>query len=218
MDSCGCDDYATPIDAGTAREDRARYRSDGPDRTTRMLLEMIKTHSENEVTLLDVGGGIGVIDLELLGTRARSAVLVEASPDYLRAAEEEAHEAGLLDRLEIVPGDFVRKADGIDAADVVTLDRVVCCYPQSEKLVGASAAHARKLLGLVLPRDRWYVRWWLRLANVRSQLQRRAYRAHAHDNAGIDELAAASGLRPVSEAFTPFWRVVLYVRHAPSGQ
>jgi len=178
MDSCGCDDYASPIDAGTARADRASYHANGPDQTT----------------------------------GARSAVLVEASPDYLDAAREEAQQADLLDRIEIVAGDFVRRAADIDEADIVTLDRVVCCYPDADELVSASAAHAKKLCGLVLPRDRWYVRWALRLDNVKYWLKRSAYRAYAHANTGIDEQLTAVGLRPCAEETTLFWRVVLYTR------
>jgi hypothetical protein len=74
MDSCGCDDYATPIDTGTAQADRASYRAKGPDRTTRMLLDMIEANTEDRATLLDVGGGIGVIDHELLRTRSITSV------------------------------------------------------------------------------------------------------------------------------------------------
>lgn len=215
MDACGCDDYASPIDASTAQADRASYHSAGPDRTTRMLLDMIAANTESGVSLLDVGGGIGVIAHELLKSRANRAVLVEASPAYLEAARDEAREAGLADRIEIVAGDFVQHTADIDSADVVTLDRVVCCYPDAAALVSASAPKARRLYGLVLPRDRWYVRWAIRFENVRWWLKRRAYRAYAHANARIDELALASGLQPRAEAFTLFWRVVLYARDEP---
>ena len=212
MDSCGCDGYATPVDATLAEHDRRAYHARGPDRTTRMLLEMIVAAGATDATLLDVGGGIGVIDHELLKAGARSAVLVEASPAYLDAARAEAQEADLLDRLTIVAGDLVRRAADIDPADIVTLDRVVCCYPEADALITASAERSRRLLGLVLPRDRWYVRWAIRLDNVRWWLMRSAYRAQAHANARIDALAMAKGLRPISEDFTHFWRVVLYAR------
>jgi len=161
MDGCGCDDYATPIDAGIARSDRDSYHANGPDVTTRMLLDMIEANSESGATVLDVGGGIGVIDLEL---------------------------------------------------DIVTLDRVVCCYPDADRLVSTSVAHAKRLYGLVLPRDRWYVRWGIKLDNLRWWLRRREYRAYAHANARIDEHVRASGLVTRSEAFTRVWRVVLYAR------
>jgi len=212
MDKCGCDEYASPIDAGVAQSDRDTYHSNGPDQTTRMLLDMIEANSDEGASLLDVGGGIGVIDHELLKTNASSAVLVEASPAYLEVAREEAQKADLLDRIRIVAGDFVRCAGDIDAADIVTLDRVVCCYPDADELVSTSAIHAKKLYGLVLPRDRWYVRWAIKLDNVRWWLKRSAYRAYAHANTRIDEQLTAAGLVLRSEAVTRYWRVVLYAR------
>jgi magnesium-protoporphyrin O-methyltransferase len=212
VDGCGCDGYASPIDDGTAQDDRARYREAGPDRTTRMLLDMIAAEMTHGMSVLDIGGGIGVIDLELLKAGANRAVLVEASPGYLEAARDQAREAGLSDRIAVVAGDFVHHAAEIDAADIVTLDRVVCCYPDADALVSASAAKATRLYGLVLPRDGWYVRVAVWLDNLRYRVKRRAYRAHAHDNARIDAMALASGLRPRTEAFTLAWRVVLYSR------
>jgi SAM-dependent methyltransferase len=212
MDRCGCDDYPTYVDAGEALSDRERYHAKGPDATTRMLLDMIQVHPVAGATVLDVGGGIGIIDHELLAAGASRAVLVEASPAYLEAARAEAGEAGLLERMEIVAGDLVRRADEIDAADIVTLDRVVCCYRGADELVSVSAARAGRLYGLVLPRDRWYVRWLVRLENVRWWLRGSAYRGYAHANARIDARVRAAGLRQRSEAFTPLWRVVLYER------
>ena len=173
---------------------------------------MIAANGVTGATVLDVGGGIGVIDHELLNAGASRAVLVEASPAYVEAARDEARDVGLGERMEIVAGDFVRRGDAIAEADIVTLDRVVCCYRDADELVSASAGHARKLYGLVLPRDRWYVAWLIRFDNVRWWLKRSGYRAYAHANARVDERARAAGLRPRSEAFTRFWRVVLYER------
>jgi hypothetical protein len=224
MECCGggCDGYASPIDERVARADRERYAAKGPDRTTRLLLDMIAAESEVGVTVLDIGGGVGVIDHELLETIASRAVLVEASPAFVTAAREEARAKGLEDRLEVVAADFARHAGEFAAADIVTLDRVVCCYPDAAALVSASAVRARRLYGLVLPRDRWYVRLAIRLENLRYRIRRHGYRAHAHAHAGIDGLVVSQGLRLASEAFTAFWRVALFRRDdevgdAPSG-
>lgn len=218
MDCCGCDDYpSAPFDPDEAQRVRDRYHDVGPDETTQMLLDMIGAEGASGATVLDIGGGIGIIDHELLRRGAGRAVIVEASPAYLAAARDEASMAGLLDRIDIVAGDFVRHAEALEEADIVTLDRVVCCYRAADELVPASAAHARRLYGLVLPRDRWYVRWLIRLENVRWRLKRSAYRAYAHPNARIDAQVRAAGLQPRSEAFTAFWRVVLYERVPSRG-
>lgn len=212
MDACGCDPLAAIFDRRTAERDRDRYRRNGPDRTTRLLLDMIGRNWLGGATLLDIGGGIGVIDRELLSAGVGHAVLVEASPSYLRVARQEAREANLLDRMEFVEGDFVRRAAEIGVADIVTLDRAVCCYPDFESLVSLSAARAGSLYGLVLPRDRWLIRLGLRVLNLGSWLRRRACRTYVHPNARIDALVAANGLHPRSEGGTFVWRVIVYDR------
>jgi hypothetical protein len=217
MDACGCgaDGFASIFDRRNAERDRERYRRNGPDRTTRMLLELLAPYRSAGSTVLDIGGGIGVIDQELLRAGAGHAVLVEGSAASLDVAREEARRQGLLDRIEFVEGDFVRRAAAIEAADIVTLDRVVCCYPDAEGLVSLSAARARSVYGLVLPRDRRLTRIAVRLENLWFRLRRTAYRAYVHPTARVDEIAAANGLRPVTERHTAFWRVVVYDRPAP---
>jgi 2-polyprenyl-3-methyl-5-hydroxy-6-metoxy-1,4-benzoquinol methylase len=215
MDSCGCDadGFASIFDRRNAERDRDRYRRNGPDRTTRMLLELLAPYRSAGSTVLDIGGGIGIIDHELLRTGAGHAVLVDGSTASLEVARLEARRLNLLDRIEFVEGDFVQRAAAIEPADIVTLDRVVCCYPDAEGLVGLSAARVRTAYGLVLPRDRRVVRMAIRLGNLWFRLRRKAYRAYVHPTARVDEIAAANGLHPGAERHTAFWRVVVYDRH-----
>jgi len=217
MDACGCDPFASIFDRRTADRDRDRYRRKGPDATTRMLLELLAPYRTAGATVLDIGGGIGIVHQALLRAGAGHAVLVDGSPAYLAVARDEARRTGLLERIEFVEGDFVRRADAIDPADIVALDRVVCCYPDVDALVGLSAARARTAYGLVLPRDRAVVRLAIRLENLWFRLRRKAYRAYAHPSALVDELVAGAGLHPRAERRTLFWRVVVYDR-APSTE
>ncbi len=213
MDRCGCgDDFASIFDRDTAEADRRRYRRRGPDGSTRLLLDMIRRAGVRGATVLDIGGGIGVVTQELLKAGAGHATLVDASSAYLEVARQEARVSNLLDRVEFVDGDFVRRAETVDAADVVTLDRVVCCYPDAESLVSLSAARAKRLYGLVLPRDGAPIRLLVWLGNLRYRLTRSPYRAFVHRNAFIDRLVGAAGLRRIEEKRTLFWRVVLYAR------
>jgi SAM-dependent methyltransferase len=212
MDGCGCEGFDSTFDRRRAEDDRDSYRRNGPDATTRMLLGLIGRFGVAGSSILDIGGGIGVIDLELLREGAGHAVLVDASEAYLKVAREEARRANVLDRFELVAGDFVREAPQVDAADIVTLHRVVCCYRDAEALVGMSSARARTLYGLVLPRDRWFVRLGLRLINLKHVVLRQAFRVYAHSNKRIDRIVAANGLKPRFEATTAVWRVVVYDR------
>jgi SAM-dependent methyltransferase len=214
MDACCCNGLDSMFDRRTAEQDRDRYRRNGADRTTRMLIDLIRPYRLEGSTILDIGGGIGVIGQELLRAGAGHAVMVDASAAYLDVARQEARQANLLDRIDFVEGDFVRRAAEIAAADIVTLDRVVCCYPDAEALVGLSSVRAHKVYGLVLPRDRWLVRAALRVLNLGFRIRRKAYRTYAHPNAFIDQVIAAAGLRPRAETRTFIWRVVVYDRAA----
>jgi methyltransferase family protein len=214
MDSCGCDAFASIFDRRNADDDLRRYRREGPDRTTRMLLDLIRAEGVDGATILDIGGGIGVIDQELLRAGAGRATLSDASPASVEVAREAAAAAGLADRMSYVEGDAVRRASDIVGADVVTLDRVICCYPDVESLVRLSAAWAGRLYGIVLPRDRWVVRVGIALEAAWFRLTRRRYRPFAHPNRLVDALAVSQGLEPVAETGTYFWRVALFRRAA----
>ena len=215
MDACGCDGFASVFDETTARRDRDRYHRDGPDTTTRLLLELLTPYRSAGSSVLDIGGGIGIVDLELLSAGAGHATLVDASTAYLAVARDEARQAGVLDRIEFIEGDFVRRAASIDRADVVTLDRVICCYPDMEALVAESSSRARTAYGIVLPRERWFGQLFIRAINATYWLRRRTYRFFAHSTARVDEIASANGLRLRAERQTWLWRVAVYDRSTP---
>jgi len=216
VDACGCDGGFEIFDEKSAEEDLQRYRGHGPDATTATLVDMIRERGVSGSSLLDIGGGIGVIDHELLRAGAGHAVLVDASGPAVEMARREARRRGTLDRLEFVDGDFVSRASDVDVADIVTLDRVICCYPDVESLVRLSATRARSLYGLVLPRDRRLLRWALPLLNAWFRVRGFRYRTFLHANAKVDALVAAAGLRQVRESRTFIWRVVLYERLGPA--
>ena len=216
MDACGCDPGFEIFDRKTAEDDIERYRRHGPDATTRMLLDLIAERGVTGADVLDIGGGVGVIDHELLEAGAARAVLVDAAVPSIEVAREEAARRGNLDRIDFVDGDFVSRAPTIEPADIVTLDRVICCYPDMEALVRSSASRAKALYGLVLPRDRMILRWGAKLLNLWFRFRGWRYRGFAHPNARVDALVAEAGLRPRGETGTWVWRVVLYERAAPA--
>ena len=99
MDACGCEDGFEIFDEKSAQADLERYHQHGPDDTTKLLLDMIRERGVGGASVLDIGGGVGVIDHELLGAGAARAVLVDASPPAVEAARSEARRRGTLDRL-----------------------------------------------------------------------------------------------------------------------
>ena len=130
MSCAQCEGIEAKFDERTIRKKLRRYRHRGPDRTTRMLIDDLRRALDDAgasgVTLLDIGAGIGAIHHDLLTDRVARAVHVDASSASLRLAREETARRGHAERVEFVPGDFVAMAGAVHAADVVTLDRVIC--------------------------------------------------------------------------------------------
>jgi magnesium-protoporphyrin O-methyltransferase len=196
----------------TAEGDRRRYRRRGPDPTTAQLLALLSGLDPRGSTLLDIGGGIGVIPLELLAGGARSATLIEASAAYLDAARAEAAAAGQDGRLQFFHGDFVALAGDVPDADLVTLDRVVCCYPDHHALLATSAGKCRRAFALSYPRDRWHVRAVVRLQNLVRRLLGNSFRTFVHPDTEIHRALTEAGLRLAEARDGLVWRAALYVR------
>lgn len=177
-----------------------------------MLVEAILAQCGADRSLLDIGGGVGVISHELIGAGFTEAVQVDASPAYLAAARAEAERRGHASRVTYHYGDFVDLSPTVEPADVVTLDRVVCCYPDMVALVTASATKARHLYGLVIPRRRAIVRFGNALYNLFSRLRGSAFRSYVHPPAEVDELVRRNGFARTYAAETPLWHVWTYAR------
>jgi 2-polyprenyl-3-methyl-5-hydroxy-6-metoxy-1,4-benzoquinol methylase len=212
MPCCQCQGIERLFDGREALRKLRAYARHGPDRTTRLLLDAVKAEHIEGATLLDIGGGVGVAQLELLSAGLRSATDVDASSAYLDVAREEARRRGDGDRVSYRHGDFVTLAPEIEPADIVTLDRVICCYHATPALVRASATKARRLYGLVYPRDAWWTRCFSASENMVFRPRRHPYRSFIHPTHLVDTLAHGAGLERRLLHQGAFWQVVLYAR------
>ena len=202
----------------TAAHELRRYRKKGPSKPTRILLDALRAAGVADATVLDIGGGVGMIQHELLESGAAHATGVDAAPAYLHAAAEEAERRGHADRLTVRDGDFVALADEVEAADVVTLDRVVCCYPDMPALVGRSAARARRLYGLVYPRDAWWTRLGFKVPNLWFRISRNPFRVFVHRASDVDSVVREHGLtHTLRRDAGPIWHVAVYERAASAS-
>jgi magnesium-protoporphyrin O-methyltransferase len=189
-----------------------RYQQRGAEGTTKLLLTLFRDAGVVGATVLDIGGGVGVLHHELLRAGAHSAIDVDASSAYLAAARDESVRQGHAARVQYLHGDFVARAEEIPPASLVMLDRVVCCYPAMPALVGAAAARAERLLGLVYPRDVWWVRAGVRAVNLGFAAQRSAFRLYCHPTTAVDAILQQAGLRLQTLIARGPWQVVLYAR------
>lgn len=200
-------------DEKRATSELRKYREKGPIPSTRALIEALKAEGIQGMTLLDIGGGIGAIQHELLDAGVTHATCVDASAPYLDAAREEGRRRGHDGRITYLHGDFVDLADSVPPADIVTVDRVINVYPGWENLAGLAAARAQRLFGLVYPRDTGMVRLVIFAMNLMLRLGKKQVRAAIRPGDAIEQIARENGLAPhVSEDIGPAWHVAVFRR------
>jgi magnesium-protoporphyrin O-methyltransferase len=163
-------------------------------------------------TVLEVGGGVGEISLELLKRGATHAVILELSVAYDEEADKLLREAGLEGRADRRLRDIAVGVDGIDPADVVVLHRVVCCYPDYERLLSAVAGHARRRVVFSYPRRNAISRLFVAMANLGFRLLRREFRTFAHPPAAMFTVLTKHGLRPTFNHHGLVWQVAGFER------
>jgi 2-polyprenyl-3-methyl-5-hydroxy-6-metoxy-1,4-benzoquinol methylase len=173
----------------------ARYRKKGLDETARRMVEFLELRGIEGATVLEIGGGVGEIQIELLKRGAARAVNLELSPAYEEEANRLLREAGLGERAERRLHDIAVDPEGVEAADVVVLHRVVCCYPDYERLLGAAAQRARRLLVFSYPPRNAASRSFIAAMNLVFTLLRREFRTFAHPPTAMLGLLGQRGLR-----------------------
>ena len=206
-DCCSPRGYRWVFSERSAEAEAKRYRRKGPDATSKRIIEFVREQGVDGRTVLEVGGGIGAIQLELLRAGATTAVSVEITPTYERAARGLLDEAGLADRVERKVMDFAQAAAQVDGADIVILNRVICCYPDMPRLASAAAGHARRLLVMSYPRRAWWVVAGLGIANWLMWLTRREFRVFAHRPSEIIATGERTGMHTVLDERGFLWTV-----------
>lgn len=194
----------------TARKDLRRYRRRGLKRDARGALGFLRSRGIEGASVLEVGGGVGALQLELLQAGAARTVDVELSHNYEGAAAELLAGSGFEDRVERRLGDIVE--DAPEPADAVAMIRVVCCYPDPERLVGAAAERARRLLVLTYPSDGVLARAVVAAGNLALRLTGSQFRSFAHPHERIHAAAERHGLRLVHRERGAIWHVAGFER------
>jgi Methyltransferase domain len=208
---CRPEGYGAFFSEKGAQRALRRYRKRGLDRLSAQIAEIVRGRDVRGATVLEVGGGIGALDVELLEAGAKRATNVELSPEYEAAAAELAREHAVEQQLERRIGDFVAVSDLADA-DVVVMNRVVCCYPDYQALVGTAADRALHFLVFSFPRERPFVRAAFRLMNIWLRLRGTDFRGFVHSPRAMLEVAEQRGLTPVVDRRGTFWQLAAFER------
>ena len=180
--------------------------------TTQAILRLLGDPTDR--TVLELGCGRGGLLVELLGAGARSAYGVELSAVSVEIARNRLVALGLADKATLSVGDAAEVA--LEACDWVVLDRVICCYPDADKLLANSMPAARRRYAFSVPNSRGWrglaARASRRLDNGWNGFRGRSCTTFIHDLDHIDRSLRSAGFERRTEDTRGLWYVAVYER------
>lgn len=207
---CQCSEKL--FDDKGARRELKKFHKKGPGAVTAKLIKLLLPRMKPGGSHLDIGGGIGAVQLALLEAGAEKVTDVDASAGYLTVAKEESERKGFAEKVDYHYGDFLDVADKIEAHDMVTLDKVICCYPNYQGLLTAATKRAGRHLAVVFPRDILPVKLVLGLGNLWLKLKGSDFRTFAHPSKKVFGLIESQGMKRVAADCHFIWQVVVFER------
>ncbi len=195
-----------------ARRMANRYRKRGLDKTAKRIVELIAANGVDGATVLEVGGGVGEIQVELLKRGAARAMNLELSAAYEPQAQQLLADAGLADRVDRRIVDIAAAPDEVEPADIVVLHRVVCCYPEYTKLLAAVADHARRQVVFSHPPRNPLSRTVFGAQNLAFRLRGSEFRVFTHPPQAMLDVLATRGLRAATVHRRIAWHVAVAER------
>ena len=188
-----------------------RYRLKGLDDNQLQLVAELESIGLDDLTLLEVGCGVGALHQTLLEKGAASATGIDLAPRMLQLAESRAKEHDLAQRTEYRLGDFVELSDTLESVDVTVLDKVVCCYPAPSELIRATLQCTGRVIALTYPRNHLIGKLYSHIWNFGFWLFRSDFRGFMHEPRLIQESIEAGGFKRVFDRDSPMWHTQVYI-------
>jgi magnesium-protoporphyrin O-methyltransferase len=202
----------------SARHDVNRFIRRGLPRRSRKLLDAVQQITPvTGAETLEIGAGAGGLSVTLIERGAVRAMAVDASPAFAAAARSLADRRGIADRLVVVAADFAAHSDATPPADVVMLDRVICCYPDLPALLLPAVARARRVIALSYPRNAWWSRLLVRAANAGLTVTRRRFRMQFHRPDRVRTMLEEGGFTSRVAGHVGVWELLVASRAGPAG-
>jgi magnesium-protoporphyrin O-methyltransferase len=146
---CGADQL---FDLKTAQKQYRKYIKKGPGRVTQKIIDQLSNFSiHQEDVLIDVGGGIGALQWWFLSQNGKNTVGVDASSGYQKIANKHALDLNLSDRSTQLFGDFACLELSALKGNYVTLDKVICCYPDFKSVLQKAVNTHPEVISLSYP-------------------------------------------------------------------
>jgi magnesium-protoporphyrin O-methyltransferase len=207
---CGADQL---FDLKGAQKKLKKFKKKGPEKVTKKLIEQLSEGNEFcEKSLLDIGGGIGAIQWEFLNKGGLHSTGVDASNNYQKVAKSHAEQIGFADRVSFVFGDFVDKSKEIPQRDFVTMDKVLCCYPDYRSLLEAALKKCKEGIAISYPVQGIVPRLFVMVENTYFKLRKIAFRTYLHSPTEIEERIKSHGFEITHKSISYPWHIQVYRR------
>ncbi len=203
------------FDLKNAKKDLKNYLKRGPRKPTKVLTEGFKNLDVNGLSLLDIGGGIGPIPLELIPLGLTKVTDVDASEGYISVAKTETEKQHYQDKIIYHLGDFLDVHTQIEPHDIVTLDKVICCYPFVEDLLKTSLSKAKNYYALVYPQANWITHLVAGTLNLTLKLKGNPFRSFIHPPKLVNSIILNAGFTEIYRGKTFLsWQIHIYKKEA----
>jgi 2-polyprenyl-3-methyl-5-hydroxy-6-metoxy-1,4-benzoquinol methylase len=206
--------YESTFDDRFARRVSRRYERRGVNRVQQRIVDFLVDRGIQGATVLEIGGGVGDLHVELLRRGAAAVTNLEISHSYEEEAAKLLQQSGMTGRVTRRFVDIAMEPDQVEKADVVMLHRVVCCYPDYEKLLAAAGSHADRMLVFSHPRPNAWNRLSIGWDNAFRRLTGSDFRAFVHPPDAMIDVLRAQGLTPRYRRHGMVWDVVGLAREA----
>ncbi len=208
---CGADQLFSLKDA---EKERKRYLKKGPKSSTAAIIVQLSGEVRLGERLLDIGGGIGVLGMELRKNGLAQYTSVDASSGYQRVASEMLESSSSESfRARFLQGDFVELADQLETHEYVTLDKVICCYPQMEELLRAASEKCSSQIALSYPPSGLIAKMLRALGNTYFRLRGNPFRTYLHPKKEVHRILTNQGFKQVSKSQRFPWKIEIWQRN-----
>ena len=213
MDCCNVNGLNQVFNKSRATKESRKYLRKGLDRRAAMVVGCLTDEGVSEASILEIGCGVGSLHMELLKQGAGRAIGVDVSQSYVEAAAGLSRTLGFQDATQYHMGNFVDLEEDIPSADIVVLDRVICCYPDMRELVTASTRHTQRIYVLTYPRRTWWMRVGAWTFNFVLTAMRREFRFFLHHPKEIEAAIEDAQFSLIQSAKQGPWEMAAYRRH-----
>jgi 2-polyprenyl-3-methyl-5-hydroxy-6-metoxy-1,4-benzoquinol methylase len=191
---CDGEGYDAVFSDRFAQKVARRYRKRGLNATSGRMVDFLSGHGLEGASVLEIGGGVGEIQVELLRRGAATVTNLEISANYEAEAERLLEQSGMAGRVTRRFLDIAQSPDEVEHADVVVLHRVVCCYADYAALLSAAGSHARRLLVFSHPPRNPLSRGVIGAENLSRRIRGQTFRAFVHPPEAMVSVLRETGL------------------------